>query len=65
MNVAGAVFDGLDNDEIGEFDDRRFSAGGGELIQVDLFDPLLDGFDGVGFSVGFALLLGVLNDIFH
>ena len=65
VNVAGAVLDGLDDDEIGEFDDRRFSAGGGELVKVDFFDPFLDGFDGVGFSVGFALLLGVLNDVFH
>jgi len=56
VNVAGAILDGLDNDEVGEFDDRRFSAGGGELIKVDFFDPLLDGFNGVGVGFGFALL---------
>ena len=40
VNVAGAVFDGLDEDEVGQLDDRRFFAGGGELVEVDFFDRL-------------------------
>jgi hypothetical protein len=57
VNVAGAVFDGLDDDEVGQLDDRRFLAGGGELVEVDFFDRLLDGFDGVGVRLGLAFFL--------
>ena len=40
MNVAGAVLDRLDQNQVGQLDDRRFFAGGGELVEVDLLDRL-------------------------
>ncbi len=65
VHVAGAVFDGLDDDEIGQLDDGRFFAGSGQLVEVDLVNAFPDRFDGIGIRLGFALFFGVLNDVFH
>jgi hypothetical protein len=63
VDVAGAVFDGLDQDQVGEFDDGGFFAGGGELVEVDFFEDFLGDFELVG-VVG-VLFLGVEDDVFH
>ncbi len=54
MDVAGAVFDGLDEDQVGQLDDRGFLARGGELVQVDFFDRLTRDLKmvGLGFVIG-------------
>ena len=54
VHVAGAVFDGLDDDEIGQLDDGRFFAGSGQLVEVDLVDAFPDRFDGSASALGFA-----------
>ena len=48
MNVAGAVFDRLDQNQVGQLDDRRFFAGGGQLVEVDLLDRFRETLDVVG-----------------
>src|SRR6266699_2818469 len=40
MHVAGAVFDGLDQDQVGQFDDGGLFARSGQLIQVHFFNRL-------------------------
>jgi hypothetical protein len=54
MDVAGAVFDRLDEDEVGQFDDGGFLAGGRELVQVDFLDRFLGNLQAVGLRIGFA-----------
>ena len=54
VHVAGAVFDGLDEDQVGQLDDRRLLAGGGQLVEVDLLDGFLDDFEVVGLGLGLA-----------
>ena len=65
MHVAGTVFNGLNDDEVGEFDDGRFFAGGSELVEVHILAGFLDGFHGVGVHAGFKLLFGILDDVFY
>ena len=52
MDVARAILDGLDDDQIGELDDGRLFAGGGELVEADVLDRFPDVFDGVGVGLG-------------
>src|ERR1019366_4580112 len=42
VDVTRPVFDGLQNDEVGQLYDRRFLAGGGELVEVHFLDGFLD-----------------------
>ena len=63
MNITGAVFDGLHNDQICKFNDRSLLAGSGELVEIDFFDGFLDRLDAVGF--GITLLLSSINDVLH
>ena len=65
VDVAGAVFDGLDQDEVGQLDDRGFLAGGGQLVEVDLLDGFPGDLHAVGVGLRLALLLGVLDDVLH
>ena len=65
VDVAGAVFDRLDQDEVGQFDDRGFLAGSRQLVQIDFLNRFLGNLDAVGVGLGIALLLGVLDDVLH
>ncbi len=57
MNVAGAVLDGLDENQVGQFDDRRLFDGGRELVEIDFFDLLFDGDELVRFVGQLRLFL--------
>src|SRR5262249_199334 len=41
VNVAGAVLDGLDENQVGQLDDGSLFAGRGELVEIDLFECFL------------------------
>ena len=65
VDVAGAVFDGLNQDEVGQLDDRGFLAGGRQLVEIDLFDRVPGNLHAVGVRLRIALLLRVLDDVLH
>src|SRR5262249_26931385 len=52
VNITGPVLDRLDQDEVGELDDRCFLGGSGKLVEIDLFDRLLDRFESFGVDGG-------------
>ncbi len=63
VNITGPVFDGLDNDQVGEFDDRGFLTGGRQLVEVHILNGFLDGLDRV--RVLIPLVLRILDDVLH
>src|SRR6266498_17960 len=65
VNVAGAFLDGLDEDEVGQLDDRRLFGGGGQLVEVDLLGDFLDRLQSVGFGGDLGLLGGIVDDLLH
>src|ERR1043166_9014957 len=65
MNIAGPFFDRLDEDQVGELDDRRLFRGGGQLVEVDLLGGFLDGLESVGVGGDLGLLGGIIDDILH
>ena len=65
VDVAGALLDRLDEDQVGQFDDGAFFDRDGQSVEVDLLDGFLDRFQGVGARVVFGLFGGVLDDVLH
>ena len=65
VNITRAVFDGLNENQIRQFDDGCFFAGSGELINADLFQSFLGNFQRVGVvRLAVASFLRVENDVF-
>src|ERR1700722_16348027 len=65
VNIAGAVLDGLDENEVGQFDDGGFFAGGGELVEVDLLHRFFGDFEIVGIGIIVRPFLAFVDDVFH
>ena len=64
VDVAGAVLDSLDKNDVGQLDNGGFLAGSGQLVEIHF----LDGFSGELDVVGLGLLgacAGFLDDILH
>ena len=64
VDVARAVFDGLDENQVGQLDDGSFLAGSGELVEVDFLDGFLRELDVVIRNLVF-LLVALLDDVLH
>ncbi len=65
MNIARAVFDGLNQDQVRQFDDRRFFAGSRQLIEIDFFQRFPRNLNLIGIRIFLSLLLGILDDVLH
>src|SRR5205823_1190635 len=65
VDVACAVFNRLNQDEVGEFDHGSFLDGRGQLVEVDFLDLLFDGLQVVSVGIHFGLFGGVLDDVLH
>ena len=65
VDIAGAVFDCLDQDEVGQFDDRGFLAGGCQLVEIDFLDGIPRNLHAFSVGINIALLLGILDDVLH
>src|SRR5262249_14242352 len=66
VNVARAIFDCLDQDQVGQFDDRSLFAGGGQLIEIDFLDGVTGYLEVLRIGIdNIALRLGVLDDVLH
>src|SRR5436190_19129486 len=63
VHVARSVFDGLEDNKIGQLDDGRLLGGSVELVNVYFLDDFLDGFETIGVFGG--LLFGILDDVLH
>ena len=65
MDIAGAVFDGLHDHQVGQLDDRRLLAGGGQLVETDVLVHRFDVLHRCGLFLSLLLFLGGLNDVLH
>ncbi len=65
MHVAGPILDGLQDDEVREFDDRGLFARRGEFVQIDVLDRFTHRLDGIPVRFGIGPLLRILNEVFH
>ncbi len=63
VNVTGPIFDGLNDDQVGELDDRSFLTGGSQLVEVHILDGFFDSLDRV--CVFIPLFLRILDDVLH
>src|SRR3954465_3983087 len=67
MNIAGAVLNSLNQNEVGKLNDRCFFTGSCELVEIDFFERFARDLDLIIVPrlLVSLLLLGILDDVLH